>query len=75
MLVARAFISFVHDVTSAAHVASRVWVMRVTDLEAWKKELDDWRRRENGRQDLKVEFERKPFMKFKQLSVTFPANP
>jgi len=42
MLVARAFISFVHDVTSAAHVASRVWVMRVTDLEAWKKELDDY---------------------------------
>jgi len=42
MLVVRAFISFVHVVTSAAHVASRVWVMRVMDLEAWKKELDDY---------------------------------
>lgn len=30
--------------------------MRTRDLEAWKKELEFWRRRENGRHDLKVLF-------------------
>lgn len=29
-----------HEVELAEQVASRVWVMRVTDLEAWKKEFE-----------------------------------
>lgn len=40
--------------TSTAHETSRAWVIRTTDLEAWKKELEFWRSMENGRQDLKV---------------------
>lgn len=30
----------VQTVTSAAQEKSRVWVMRTSDLEAWKKELE-----------------------------------
>ena len=40
MFAARAFMRVVHVVTLAAHVASRVSVMRTSDLEAWKKELE-----------------------------------
>jgi len=75
MLDARAAIRGEHVERLAEQVASRVWVMRVTDLDAWKKEFEDWRSRENGRQDLKVEFVRKPYMKFEQLSVIFPLKP
>jgi hypothetical protein len=40
MLEARLFMRVVQVLTLAAQVASRVWVMRRTDLEAWKKELE-----------------------------------
>lgn len=59
----------------ALHVAVRVCDMRTMDFDAWKKPTEVWRRREKGRQEIKVGFERKPFMKFKQLSVRFPAKP
>jgi hypothetical protein len=75
MFEARLFMRVVQVLTLAAQVASRVWVMRRTDLEAWKKELEFWRRRENGRHDLNVELSRKPYMKLEQLSVIFPLNP
>jgi hypothetical protein len=35
-------------------VASRVWVRRMGEREALKKDWEFWRRRERGRQDLKV---------------------
>jgi len=40
MLDAKEVIKALHLVTFAAHVASRVWVIRRTDFEAWKKELE-----------------------------------
>lgn len=40
MLVARESIKGEHIDRSAAQVASRVWVMRRTDLEAWKNEFE-----------------------------------
>lgn len=40
MLLAQEVMIVVHCVTLAAQVASRVWVIRVTDLEAWKKEVE-----------------------------------
>jgi hypothetical protein len=40
MFAARALMRVEHVDTSAAQVASRVWVMRTRDLEAWKKELE-----------------------------------
>lgn len=40
MLEAIEDISVEHDCALAEQEASRVWVMRTRDLEAWKKELE-----------------------------------
>lgn len=40
MLFAREVIRELHFSMGAEQVASRVWVMRTRDLEAWKKELE-----------------------------------
>lgn len=40
MLFAREVIRELHLSMGAEQVASRVWVMRTRDLEAWKKELE-----------------------------------
>ena len=40
MLFAKEVINFVQVVTLAAHVASRVWVIRTRDFAAWKKERE-----------------------------------
>jgi hypothetical protein len=42
MLEAKADMSRVQVVRLAAHVASRIWEMRTSDLESWKKELEFW---------------------------------
>jgi len=64
-----------HVARLAEQVASRVWVIRRTDLEAWKNEFEDWRRRENGLQALNVAFLRNPYMKSEQLSVILLLKP
>jgi stress response protein YsnF len=45
------------------------------DLEAWKKELEFWRRRENGRQVLKVALESMEVMKDWHDAVILLLNP
>ena len=40
MLEANDDMRFEHDCALAEQEASRVWVMRTRDLEAWKKELE-----------------------------------
>lgn len=40
MFCARADMRLVQVLRSALQEASRVWVMRTTDLEAWKKEFE-----------------------------------
>lgn len=75
IFAARDDIRGVQTVISAEHVASRVCVMWRTDLEASKNEFEFWRSIENGRHAWKVEFLKKSYTKFEQLSVMFPLNP
>jgi len=49
--------------------------MRVTDFSAWKKELEFWSRRENGRHALNVLFVSIEVMKDWQLEVMLLLNP
>lgn len=50
-------------------VASRVWVRRMGEREALKKDWEFWRRRERGRQDLNVALLRKELKKSGQEVV------
>jgi len=49
--------------------------MRTSCLEAWKKELEFWSKRENGRQDLNVLFESIESINEAQLEVMLLLNP
>jgi hypothetical protein len=65
--VARVIMREVQWVKLDAQEASRSWVVRRGDLVVWKKDVDVWRKRENGKHDLNVLFARNPLKKFGQL--------
>jgi len=75
ILAARELIRLVQVLREAEHDASRVWVMRTTDLVTWKNDMEFWRSKEKGKQDLKVALAKNPVMKLEQVDVIFELNP
>lgn len=75
MFEAMEFIRLEHDWEFAEHEASRVWVIRTMDLEAWKKELEFCNNNEKGRQALKLSSAKKFIIKLEHVEVTLLVNP